>query len=182
MSSAPALTIWLTGLAAAGKTTLGTRLSQDLAAAGYTNVDFLDGEVLRDRLAHFGYSTADRNTLGLQKAGLALDLNRAGRLVIVTGIAHHRETRARIRRLIGGYIEVYLKCDAETCARRDYKGHYQKAFAGELEHFVGVTEPYEESAEVELVLDTARHSSEECARQLFEYVTRRFAEHPARTR
>ncbi len=155
-------------------------MSQDLTAAGYTNVELLDGEAVRERLAHFGYSTSDRNALGLQKAHLALDLNRAGQLVIVSGIAHHRETRARIRQLIGDYVEVYLKCDPATCALRDHKGHYQKAFAGHYDHFIGVTEPYEESDDVELVLDTARHSSEECARQLFEEITRRFAHYAGR--
>ncbi|MBI3616058.1 MAG: adenylyl-sulfate kinase [Candidatus Omnitrophica bacterium] len=164
------MTIWLTGLSSSGKTTLAEGLRRDLVRSGFDNVELLDGEAVRERLDDFNYSTDDRNALGEAKAKLAQDLNRQGRLVIVTGIAHHRRTREQVRRLLDRYLEVYLKCDPQICAQRDTKGHYRRAFAGEYENFVGVTEPYQESDRVELTLQTDRQSVEECAGALLQFI------------
>lgn len=161
-------TIWLTGLTASGKSTLSERLYQDLVQRGIINVVLLDGEAVRNELKNHNYTTDDRNAVGIAKAEIALKYNKQGQIVIITGIAHHRETRDKIRHLFENYSEVYLKCTAEDCANRDFKGHYKKAFAGEYEDFIGVTEPYEES-EPDLILDTATNSIDECADKLYNY-------------
>lgn len=163
-------TIWLTGLAAAGKTTLGEKLEKNLLALGIKNVVFLDGERVRDELNNFAYSTNDRNELGLQKAMLAKKYNDEGTIAIITGIAHHKATRDKVREQFKNYSEVYLRCSAEVCAERDYKGHYAKAYAGEYENFVGVTEPYEESENPDLILNTAENTIEKCSEKLLEHV------------
>jgi len=98
----------------------------------------------------------------------ARDLNRKGKSVITTGIAHHRDTRQKIRNIFDYYYEVYLKCSAKHCADRDFKGHYKKAFAGEYENFIGVTEDYEESTP-ELILDTQNESIDECSQKLLNF-------------
>jgi len=159
------VTIWITGLSVSGKTTLGERLERELLSLGIENVVLLDGEVIRERLKNFKYASNDRNYIAFKKAELALEHNKEGKIVIVTGITHQREIRAKLREYLGRFMEVYLKCPVEVCAQRDYKGNYQKAYAGELENFVGVTVPYEES-NPELVLDTDKESVEECSRIL----------------
>ena len=171
------VTVWFTGLSASGKTTLSQRLKADLSEKGINNIKFLDGEDLRDKLQNSKYSTNDRNSLGIVKAQLAFEYNKKGKIVIITGIAHHKETRKKIRKLIPHYFEVYLKCSVKVCAKRDFKGHYQKAFAGEYKDFIGVTEPYQESDSADLVLDTSSMSITECASIIFK-VTSSFINTP----
>ena len=81
----------------------------------------------------------------------------------VCTIGHHRQTRERVREKIGRFFEVYLDCPVEVCAERDRNGHYAKAFAGLYDDFIGVTEPYQVSERVELVLDTDRKPVDECS-------------------
>lgn len=163
-------TIWLTGLAASGKTTLAEKLKDGLNSRGMKNVVLLDGEAVREQLNLNNYSTEDRNLIGIRKAELALEYNKKGDIVIITGIAHHRATREKIRGMFERYYEVYLDCEADACAKRDYKGHYEKAYAGKYEHFVGVTEPYEVSDETELVLKTGEMPVADCAGILLDHV------------
>ena len=161
-------TIWITGLSASGKTTLGQRLQEDLLSRGIEEVVLLDGEVIRERIKSFGYSPEKRNEVVFKVAELALEYNRQGKIVVVAAITHQRETRANVRKYLDRYMEAYLKCPVEVCAARDYKGNYQKAFSGELDNFVGVTFPYEES-DPELVLDTYKKSIEECSKELLSH-------------
>lgn len=158
-------TIWITGLSASGKTTLAKRLQADLLSHGFESVVLLDGEAVRERIKNFGYSNEERNRVAFKIAELALEHNRNGEAVIVAGITHQRKTRAQIREYLGRYVEVYLKCPVEVCAARDYKGNYEKAFAGELDNFVGVTVPYEE-ANPDLTLETDIKPVDECAKIL----------------
>jgi len=72
--------------------------------------------------------------------------------------------------LIDNYYEVYLSCDVDVCAQRDYKNQYSKAFSGELANFIGVTEEYEEHGETDLVIDTGRHTLNECSSMLLESI------------
>lgn len=163
-------TIWITGLAVSGKTTLGQGLFKDLLNKGIDNVEFFDGEDVRTKLnkMHGDFLTKDRDALNMYKADLALKENRAGKVVIVTSISHTRTIRRRVRQHIGKFMEVYLKCPVSVCAQRDYKGHYKKAFAGEYDNFIGVTEPYEESDKVELTLNTGYQTMQECSQILLE--------------
>ena len=87
-------------------------------------------------------------------AGMALEANQNGYVCIVCTIAHERESRRKAREKIGKYMEVHLDCKTSVCAKRDYKGHYRKAYAGLYDTFIGVTEPYQRSEHVELTLRT----------------------------
>ena len=162
-------TIWLTGLSASGKTTLGEHLYADLLLRGVENIVLLDGEAVREQLGSFGYLAGERTQVAFKKAELARKFNQEGKTVIVTGISHKRETRAKLREYLGRFMEVYLKCPVAVCAQRDYKGQYQKALAGELANFIGVTADYEES-NPELVLNTEQKSVDECAEILLSRV------------
>jgi adenylylsulfate kinase len=164
--TAPA-TIWITGISAAGKSTLGSGLCDALRAAGMNEFELLDGEEVRARLTRkYGYSTEERNALAFVIGEMALEANEAGRVAIVCAISHVRETRQRIRTSIGRFMEVYLDCPVEVAADRDYKHQYEKALAGEIDNFIGVTEPYQASDDPELVLHTGKQSPAECLAEL----------------
>jgi len=155
------VTIWFTGLSASGKSTLSERLFLKLKDDGISNIVLLDGESVREKLEHYKYDTNDRNEIGIMKSNLALDYIKKENHVIITGIAHHRETRDKIRKMFPHYYEIYLKCDADVCASRDYKGNYKQAINGKYNNFVGITEQYQES-NPELVIETGNKTIEEC--------------------
>lgn len=160
-------TIWITGLSASGKTTLGERLRADLARDGIRHVELFDGERVRPTLRRtYGYSAAERNAVILELGRLAGACNRKGKIAIVCAISHVKEIRDTVRRQLGAFMEVYLQCPVAVCARRDPKGHYARARTGQYDHFIGVTEPYQVSEHPELVLDTATLSVEACAEEL----------------
>jgi len=159
-------TIWITGIPASGKTTLGKSLYEALLSRGISNVEWLDGEEVRKRLKDmYGFSTDDRTEVARYVIKLVREYNAEGKVVVVSTISHRIETRSWIRSEIDRFMEVYLKCSADVCAARDYKDNYRKAFSGEYSNFPGVTEPYEESSP-ELVLDTAGSSVAECSELL----------------
>ena len=159
-------TIWITGIPASGKTTLGKCLYEALLSRGISNVEWLDGEEVRKRLKDlYGFSTDDRTEVARYVIKLVREYNAEGKVVVVSTISHRIETRSWIRSEIDRFMEVYLKCPAGVCAARDYKDNYRKAFSGEYSNFPGVSEPYEES-NPELVLDTAGSSVSECSELL----------------
>ncbi|MFH1581676.1 MAG: adenylyl-sulfate kinase [Pseudomonadota bacterium] len=160
-------TIFITGISASGKSTLGGRLHEGLTGLGRKNIKLLDGEDVRAELAkrgkYYGYSPEDRRQVSLQIAELALEYNQQGISCIVCSICHRRELRKEMRAIIGNVMEVYLDCSVDVCAKRDYKGNYAKAFQGLCDNFVGVSEPYQASDQVELVLYTGRDPIEKCS-------------------
>lgn len=170
----PVATIFITGITASGKSTLGKRLKEDLVKSGINNVKLLDGEQIRKQLAKrgkcYGYSTQERNKVALELAHMALEYNREGIICILCSICHVEKIREQMRAIIGNVMEVYLDCPAGVCAQRDYKGQYAKASQGLLDNFIGVTEPYQRSERVELVLETGSYSINECSQTLLESV------------
>tara|TARA_Y100001968_G_scaffold42555_1_gene32611 strand:+ start:832 stop:1335 length:504 start_codon:yes stop_codon:yes gene_type:complete len=163
-------------LSGSGKTTLGTSLYNALGKLGINNLELLDGDETRKRLpSNFGYSTEDRQAVGMLVANLALESNRKGNIAIVCAISHVRKVRLNIREILApNFIEVYLDCPVDICADRDVKGHYRKALAGHYDNFVGITEPYQISDNPELVLDTVNKTSTECADILLNYTLKFF--------
>jgi adenylylsulfate kinase-like enzyme len=170
MNHMNAITIWFTGLSASGKTTLSTQLFKDLKGLGVDNVILLDGETMRDQKKNHIFDAKSREEIGFQKIKIASDLNKKGNIVLISGISHKSQRRKDARRLIDNYYEVYLKCDVSVCAQRDYKNQYSKAFLGELDNFVGVTEQYEEHGEADLVIYTGRDTLNECSSILLESI------------
>ncbi len=173
----PIKTIFITGISVSGKTTLGERLEHDLIEYGFKNVQLLDGEEVRKMILKktgclYGYSNEDRNAVSMEILKIAIELNMKGFICIICAISHIKRTREKMRRKMGNFMEVYLDCSVETCAQRDYKGHYQKAFEGLYDNFIGVTEPYQVSENPELILDTAKNTIEECSEILFQETIR----------
>ncbi len=150
-------TVWFTGLSGAGKTTVSRLVGAELARLG-AHVEVLDGDVVRTHLSKgLGFSKEDRNT-NIERIGwVASRLARAGTAVVVAAISPYAEARQSAREMTEEYapfLEVYVRASVDECARRDPKGLYARALAGELVDFTGVSAPYEEPLAPELVLDT----------------------------
>jgi len=160
----PVATIWVTGLSASGKTTLGKILSENLTKLGFTNFIWLDGEVLRDRLDRkYGFTHEERFKV---LENIVREVQRSQnekKLVIISAISHLVKMREYARNNCANFYEIYLKCSVAMCAGRDFKGNYKLALEGQTKHFIGVTEPYEESKNPELIVDTEHKSKEKCA-------------------
>jgi adenylyl-sulfate kinase len=160
-------TLWFTGLSGAGKTTIAEIVRPELERRG-RKVEWLDGDEVREHLSKgLGFSKEDRDT-NIDRIGwVASKLTRHGAAVIVSAISPYEEARQRARELVeehGSFVEVYVATPVEECERRDVKGLYARARAGEIPEFTGVSDPYEEPRAPELRIDTADSSPEESAR------------------
>jgi adenylylsulfate kinase len=154
MENERGFTLWFTGLSGAGKTTISEIVEHELRERG-RRVEVLDGDVVRTNLSKgLGFSREDRDTNILRIGFVAELLSRNGVAVIVSAISPYKEARDQVRRRIIDFVEVFVDCSLEVCAERDVKGLYKKAFDGEIEHFTGVSDPYEPPAAPDLVLDT----------------------------
>src|SRR4026209_2780857 len=159
-------TLWFTGLSGSGKTTIAHLVGPELDRRGHI-VEYLDGDTVRTHLSKgLGFSKEDRDT-NIERIGwVAARLTRHGAAVIAAAISPYEETRAKAREAgeeFGPFAEVYIKASVAECARRDVKGLYAKAFAGEIKGFTGVDDPYEDPAAPEIVVDTEATDPEEAA-------------------
>jgi adenylylsulfate kinase len=158
--------VWHTGLPAAGKSTIAGLVAAELESRGLL-VDRLDGDVVREQLTKgLGFSKEDRDT-NIERIGwVASRLARAGAAVVVSAISPYEATRRKARAMTeehAAFVEVYVATRVDECARRDPKGLYAKAFAGEIEDFTGVSDPYEEPVNPELRVETEGRSPQESA-------------------
>lgn len=165
--------MWFTGLSGAGKTAIAKPLSEALKDRGL-KVERLDGDIVRQSLtSDLGFTKEDRDENIRRITFVAKLLTRNGVAVICSFISPYRERRARTRQEIeegGGFIEVYVECPLEVCAKRDVKGLYEKAFAGEIDNFTGVSDPYEAPENPEIVCHTAEESVEESVGRVLAYL------------
>jgi adenylyl-sulfate kinase len=174
MADDKGFTLWFTGLSGAGKTTISKLVAEELQARG-SRLEILDGDVVRKNLSRgLGFSKEDRDTNIRRIAFVADLLSRNGVPVITAAISPYREIRAEARELMGErFIEVFVKASVEVCAERDVKGLYEKAFKGEIKEFTGVSDPYEEPLDPELVLETETQSPEESAQRVLSLLEER---------
>lgn len=163
-------TLWLTGLSGAGKTTIAIALERQLRARG-VRVERLDGDTVREGLTRdLGFSKADRDKNIERVSFVAKLLSRNDVGVIASFISPYREARDEVRRNTTGFIEVFVDAPLETCAARDVKGLYAKAFAGELKEFTGVSDPYEAPLSPEITLHTDRETVEDSVGKIIAYL------------
>lgn len=166
------LVLWLTGLSAAGKTSLAQAAQARLAALGYATV-LLDGDALRAGLcSDLGFAPEDRAE-NIRRAGeVARLMADAGLIVLASFISPERGHREGARRRFapGQFHEVYVSTPLAVCEQRDPKGLYRKAREGRIAHFTGVSAPYEAPLAPELAIDTTGRNVDECALQLVRYV------------
>ena len=158
--------IWLTGLPGSGKTTIASVIEPELERRGLL-VDRLDGDIVRTHLSKdLGFSKEDRDANIARIAWVASRLARAGAAVVVSAISPYDEARSRARALVephAPFIEVYVATPIDECSRRDPKGMYALAFSGELENFTGVSDPYEQPGDSDVIVDTIGATPDESA-------------------
>jgi len=163
-------TVWFTGLPSSGKSTLARLLEARIRGRGFP-VMVLDGDEVRTWLtAGLGFSREDREENIRRIAHLAMFQNRAGVATITAAISPYQKPRDDARRVIGRFIEVYVDCPLAVCEQRDVKGLYKKARRGEVQHFTGVSDPYEPPLAAEVVVRTDRESADECVRRILERI------------
>jgi adenylyl-sulfate kinase len=163
------VTVWFTGLPRSGKTTLSRLVAGELEALGVDRVEVLDGDVIRRTFsAGLGFSRDDRTENVRRIAAHARTLTDAGTVCIVAAIAPYAAARAIARATIGEYVEVYCTAPVDVCAARDTTGLYERAFAGEIDAFTGVSDPYEIPQNPDLELDTATGDPALLARHVVE--------------
>jgi adenylyl-sulfate kinase len=154
-------TVWFTGLPCSGKSAVADRVAEILRERGL-RVERLDGDIVRQSLTRdLGFSREDRNENIRRVTFVAKLLTRNGVAVLTSFISPYREIRAEARREIGNFIEAYAKCPLEVCIQRDIKGMYQKAMRGEIKEFTGISDPYEEPVNPEILLETDKEPLEE---------------------
>jgi adenylylsulfate kinase len=166
------LTIWLTGYSGAGKTTLANNVKNILTHRGHS-CELLDGDVIRQHLSlGLGFSKEDRCE-NIRRIGFVAELlSRHGIIVIVSAISPYKSARDEVHNRIPHFIEVYIKCSIEECERRDVKGLYKKAKAGELNFFTGISDPYEEPDKPDIICNTEFETVEQSTQQIIESLER----------
>ncbi len=160
------VTVWFTGLPCSGKTTLALKLSAELKKRGILTED-LDGDVTRKYLSKgLGFSKEDRDE-NIRRVGFVCSLlTKHGATVTAAFVSPYRSIRDEIRGMIGNFVEVYVKCSLDECIKRDVKGMYKKALAGEIKNFTGVSDPFEEPLKPELVIESDKESEEVSLRRI----------------
>jgi adenylylsulfate kinase len=166
-------TVWFTGLSCSGKSTLSKVLETELRKRGRTRIEVLDGDEVRTNLSQgLGFSKEDRDA-NIKRIGFVCKLlTRNGVIAISAAISPYREIRDYNRKEIGDFIEVYCKCPIEICVRRDVKGLYKKALAGEIKNYTGVDDPYEEPLNPEVTLETDKETHEESVAKIIRKLER----------
>lgn len=157
--------LWFTGLSGAGKSTLADKVYEDLKRRG-CRVERLDGDVVRTMFPNTGFSKEERDKHIRRVGLLAQTLERNGVIVIASFISPYQETRDFVRGLCHNFVEVYVKASLETCEKRDVKGLYKKARAGEITQFTGIDDPYEVPQNPEIVIDTNKETLQQSTQNL----------------
>jgi adenylylsulfate kinase len=164
--------LWFTGLSASGKSTIANSLCKRLHERGIKNY-VLDGDNVRHGLnKNLGFSPEDRKENIRRIAEVSKLFVDAGLMVMTAFISPYREDRDSARKLLKGdeFIEVYVNCPLCECDRRDPKGIYKKAKKGEIKEFTGISAPYEEPLQPEIVLETDRMTVDECVEAVLRYL------------
>jgi adenylylsulfate kinase len=165
--------LWFTGLSGAGKSTVAGLVDAELRERRAL-VERLDGDEVREHLSKgLGFSREDRDINVLRIGWVAALLSRNGVGVITAAISPYAETRAAVRAMCTNFVEVFVDAPLEEVTRRDVKGLYQRALAGEIPNFTGVSDPYEPPTAPELHLRTDREEPEESAAKVLAYLAER---------
>ena len=166
--------LWFTGLSGSGKTTVSQLVVRELHRRG-VRIEVLDGDIVRTNLSKgLGFSKEDRDTNILRVGFVANLLARNGLAACCACISPYAAVRDTVRRQVEGdggrFIEIYMDTPLDECIRRDVKGLYKKAMAGELKGFTGVDDPYEVPARAEIVIHTCQEEPHASARQIVAYL------------
>jgi sulfate adenylyltransferase len=169
-------TVFFTGLPASGKSTVANVLRVKFLEISGRPVTLLDGDIVRKHLSsELGFSREHRD-INIRRIGfVASEITKNGGIAICAPIAPYDAIRKEVRTMIqphGGFVLVYLSTPLETCEARDPKGLYAKARAGVIQHFTGISDPYEAPSDAEVVIDTTDVTPEEAAQEIFLHLKR----------
>ncbi len=163
-------TVFFTGFSGAGKSTIANALMVKLMELGGRSVTLLDGDIVRKHLSsELGFSREHRNLNILRIGFVASEITKNGGIAICAPIAPYASTRREVREMIssgGGFIEVHVATTLAICEQRDRKGLYAKARAGLIKEFTGISDPYEEPEDPEMVIDTTECTPDEAAHRV----------------
>ncbi len=175
MTQARGLTVWLTGLSGAGKTSISCAAAREMAACG-RRVEVLDADMVRRHICRgLGFSREDRDE-NIRRIGFVADLlTRNGVIVFVAAISPYRATREEVRGRIGDFLEVFVNAPLEICEARDPKGLYKRARQGEIRGFTGIDDPYEAPENPDVECRTDRESLAGSVAKVLEAIERRMA-------
>ena len=159
-------TLWFTGLPCSGKSTLARKVEETLLERG-VNCEVLDGDEVRENLSKgLTFSKEDRD-INIRRIGYVCKLlSRNGAIAIAAAISPYKAIRDEIRDQHERFVEVYVKAPVDVLQERDVKGMYKKALAGEIKNFTGVSDPYEEPDNPEIVIDTDKESIDESTHKI----------------
>jgi len=153
--------VWFTGLSGSGKSTIAARVHAELVRRGL-DVEYIDGDALREVFPNTGFTRAEREEHLRRTGYMASRLAAHGVTVVASFVSPYRESRAFIRKLCPGFVEIFVSTPLEECERRDVKGLYARARRGEIRNFTGIDDPYEPPEHPELTLDTRVLNLEQC--------------------
>lgn len=164
--------MYVIGISGSGKTTIANALEKELKIRGLNRLQVIDGDVIRSQFGGiFGYTYEERMKCNQAVRVVVQYLLDNGINVILTQVAAYEEMRARVRNQFGDkYIEVYVKCSHEECARRDVKGYYKLQKDGLMQNLNGTDDVYEEPKHSHIVIDTEKENVEQAVGEIVEYL------------
>jgi adenylyl-sulfate kinase len=164
--------LWFTGLSGSGKSAVAERVAEKLTSRGL-KIERLDGNIVRKSLTNdLGFTKEDRNENIKRVTFVAKLLSRNGVGVIASFISPYREIRNRVRNEVTNFVEVYTRCPLDVCIQRDPKGLYKRALNGEIANFTGISHPYEEPENPEILLETDKESIDESVKKVIDELAR----------
>jgi adenylylsulfate kinase len=163
----PATVLWFTGLSGSGKSTIASRVHEELVRQG-RDVEYIDGDALREVFPSTGFTRPEREQHLRRTGYLASRLSAHGVIVVASLVSPYRESRDFIRKLCPDFVEIYVATPLEECERRDVKGLYARARRGEIKDFTGIDDPYEAPEHPELILDTRALSVDQCVAKVLD--------------
>jgi adenylylsulfate kinase len=166
--------LWFTGLSGAGKSTVAHAVEEALHQQGCRTFVF-DGDNVRHGLCSDLSFSEEARKENIRRVGEMSKLFlEAGVIALTAFISPYRSDRQKVRELVGpaDFVEIYCRCSLEVCERRDVKGLYKRARHGEIKEFTGISSPYEEPVNPELIIDTGEASLEACVAQVIDYLSR----------
>jgi adenylylsulfate kinase len=170
-----AFVLWFTGLSGSGKSAISDRVFKMLKERG-EKVEKLDGDVTREYFPNTGFDRQSRDEHIKRIGFMASRLEHHGITVVASFVSPYIEARGFVRKLCNNFIEVYVATPLEVCEKRDVKGLYKKARAGDIENFTGISDPYETPENPELIIKTQNQTIEESVQKVMNYIDGKYYE------